>query len=344
MNTADYLIIGQGIAGTVLAHKLMQQNKNVIIIDNGHKHSSSIVAAGLINPITGRAYVKSWMIDQLLPVAIETYKGLEEILGINILDKRPVIRTIETVKAENIWLGRTAESEYQAYISESKLPDDYLNHFVESLSYGEINAYQVNLKLLLEEFRTKYNDFIRLDSFDHSQLKLESGKVVYKDITADKIVFCEGAYGEHNPLFQDLDFRPAKGEAIIVHIPNYKISKNLRHRIFVVHFGKDLYWIGSNYIKDFQDDLPSDSEKERLTESLKSILKTDFTIVDHLAGVRPATKHRKPFVGRHQKHQNVFILNGMGAKGSSLVPYFSESLIDIMQGNMDSTENGLLKW
>ena len=67
------LIVGQGIAGTVLSYKLSQRNISHKVLDNNHQSAATHAAAGLINPITGRNYVKSWMIDDLLPEACLLY-------------------------------------------------------------------------------------------------------------------------------------------------------------------------------------------------------------------------------------------------------------------------------
>ncbi len=345
MTHVDSIIVGQGISGTIMAFKLIQEGKTIKIIDNNHQNSSSTAAAGIINPITGRSYVKSWLIDRLLPVAIDTYRQLEEILDIKILNQRSVIRTLEDIKSENNWLGRTVELGYQDYLKEAELPENYHTHFVESLSYGEIiNAFQVSLLALLNRFKEYYQNLIRTEEFDFSSLALNENGIQYKDLKSKSIIFCEGYRAIDNPFFKYLDFRPAKGEALIIKISDYNILKNIRHKLYVVPFGEDTYWVGAGYQKDFKDENPSDDEFLRLEEQLKSFLKTDFKIVDHIAGVRPATKHRKPFVGRHKDHPDIYILNGMGAKGSSLVPYFSEALIKIIKGELNVSENGLMNF
>jgi len=63
----DYIIVGQGLAGSLLAYELMQEGKLVCIVDEHHLGAASAVAAGIINPITGRRFAKSWRIDELLP-------------------------------------------------------------------------------------------------------------------------------------------------------------------------------------------------------------------------------------------------------------------------------------
>lgn len=57
--TVDYLIIGQGICGTMLSWNLFREGKKVLVIDDGNEHTPSRAAAGIINPVTGRRYAYS---------------------------------------------------------------------------------------------------------------------------------------------------------------------------------------------------------------------------------------------------------------------------------------------
>ena len=59
----DYIIVGQGLAGTHLGFELESRGKSIRIIDNNFKNSSSKVAGGMFNPITGRNMVKTWKAD-----------------------------------------------------------------------------------------------------------------------------------------------------------------------------------------------------------------------------------------------------------------------------------------
>jgi glycine/D-amino acid oxidase-like deaminating enzyme len=61
----EFLIVGQGISGTWLSYYLQKANRSFIVIDNEQPNSASRVAAGIINPVTGRRIVKTWMIDEL---------------------------------------------------------------------------------------------------------------------------------------------------------------------------------------------------------------------------------------------------------------------------------------
>ncbi|HAR19582.1 MAG TPA: amino acid oxidase, partial [Cytophagales bacterium] len=42
----DFLVVGQGLAGTLVAHNLIQKGKKILVFDIFDEHSSSRVAAG----------------------------------------------------------------------------------------------------------------------------------------------------------------------------------------------------------------------------------------------------------------------------------------------------------
>jgi glycine/D-amino acid oxidase-like deaminating enzyme len=89
-----------------------------------------------------------------------------------------------------------------------------------------------------------------------------------------------------------------------------------------------LFWIGSSYDWDYKDVNPTPAFRKKTEEHLKYWLKRSVIIVDHVAAGRPANVERRPFVGLHPRYKSVGILNGMGAKGCSLAPFFAKQLTD----------------
>ena len=75
----EYIIIGQGIAGSMMAHTLLSRGKNILVIDQFHPNSSSNIASGSESNYR-KKMVKTWMIDEPLPFAKQTYKNLEVLL------------------------------------------------------------------------------------------------------------------------------------------------------------------------------------------------------------------------------------------------------------------------
>jgi len=63
----DYLVIGQGLAGSAIALQLLKRNRKFMVLDQPHQNNSSAVAAGIFNPITGKKWVKTWLAEQLFP-------------------------------------------------------------------------------------------------------------------------------------------------------------------------------------------------------------------------------------------------------------------------------------
>ena len=140
--------------------------------------------------------------------------------------------------------------------------------------------------------------------------------------------FCEGYRGADNPWFSYLPFEVAKGEALRIRLPGIKAARILKHKLFLAPLGQDHYWAGSNYEHQPKDALPSDRGRHFIEEKLKQFLLPEYQEIEHLAGIRPSTFDRRPFLGRHPQHPQLAIFNGLGAKGSSLAPYFARQLVD----------------
>ena len=126
--------------------------------------------------------------------------------------------------------------------------------------------------------------------------------------------------------FGSLPFRQTKGEVLIIRVPGWPPAGLVHDRINIVPMGLDLYWVGSTF--DWQDaslDTTSGGRK-KLELQLKNILNCPFEIVDQQAGIRPTIKDRRPLLGRHPEHENLYIFNGMGTRGVMLAPFFAGQL------------------
>lgn len=325
----NFLIIGQGLAGTLLTHFLLENNQTVHVIDAPEQTAASQVAAGIINPITGRRYVKSWKIDELIPQAETTYSALERQLGISIFHRQNIIRSIFNHREEQDWYARTLEPTYQKYIVTQPNPADFAGHTDTVYRYGELtHAGRVDIRLLVTTYRMWLSERAQFTPtvFEYDKLVVETDHVQYGDIRAQRLVFCEGHRAIHNPLFNYLPFGGAKGEVLIVRIPDANFGKIFKHRVFIVPMGDDLYWIGATYDWSFENDAPTDAGKTFLADRLNDILKVPFEIVDHRAAIRPTVKDRRPFLGKHPDFSRLAIFNGLGTKGASLGPYFAQQM------------------
>ena len=100
----DFIIVGQGLAGTLLAFALEEQGKTFCIVDDLNEYAASRKAAGIINPITGRRYVKSWNYDELEKEFVPFYEKLGNKIDKPIFQKHEIILCLSTIKEENLSL------------------------------------------------------------------------------------------------------------------------------------------------------------------------------------------------------------------------------------------------
>ena len=73
--------MGQGLAGTILHFQLLERGKRVLVIDNNHEKSASVVAAGMYNPIVFKRVTKGWNVDKYSPYLVPFYSRLEQHLN-----------------------------------------------------------------------------------------------------------------------------------------------------------------------------------------------------------------------------------------------------------------------
>lgn len=336
MKERDFIIVGQGLAGTLLAHFLKAAGKSVLLVDANTKHAASKVAAGIINPVTGRRFVKSWMIESLLPFAKATYRSIEAQLGCAIFHEKHILRALANPKEENDWLARATEASYVPYLREKSEPENYSQYIRQPYAFGEtLQAAQVDIQTLIAAYRAFFlaNDELEEANFDYQLIDFQETKIHYKTWTAQALVFCEGYGNARNPFFQHLPIRGDKGQALIVHIPGANFQKLFKDQIFIVPLQEaDLYWVGATYEPRFEHERPTEEGRDFLLKHLSDCLKLPFEVVEHKSAVRPTVKDRRPLLGQHSEFSNLYIFNGLGTKGASLGPYWAQHMSDFLLG------------
>lgn len=323
---ADYLIIGQGICGTFLSWNLLKEGKSVLMIDSANPYTASKVASGVINPVTGRRIVRTWMIEELLPFAMRSYTQFGNELNATLIQQCNVLDFHPTPQMRDAFVQRMNEEE--DYLQTSSNEEQWQKYFRYNYGIGEVNhCLLVDLQTMLQEWRKKlsHQNILLEENFDCSPLTINElqNTIHYKNITATKIIFCDGVAGFDNPYFKMLPYVRTKGEALIASIPGLPRTNIFKQGITIVPWKQDLFWIGSNYIWEYTDAQPTQTFRKKVEEQLNYWLKLPYTIIDHLASERPANIERRPFVGLHPLHKQVGVLNGMGTKGCSLAPYFA---------------------
>ena len=321
----DFIIVGQGLCGTLLSRSLINAGKKVMVIDEDKSFTATKVASGVINPVTGRRIVRTWKIEELLPYAIKAYTDFGTELNEDLISQCNMLDFFPSLQMKEAFEKRLpTETDYLHQPKDSGYWKTFFNfHF----GVGEIApCLLVDLERMLTGWRKKLSaeNILLNEEFKWGDCKVELDHVTYKNITAGKVICCEGVAGFDNPYFKNLPYSRMKGEVIIASIPDLPRGNIYKQGINIVPWKDDLFWIGSTYEWDFKDVLPTPAWRKKVEEHLKYWLKLPFEIVDHLASERPANLERRPFVGLHPQHLSVGVFNGMGAKGCALAPFFAE--------------------
>lgn len=328
--TVDYIIIGQGICGTFLSWNLVKEGKSVVVIDEANHYSSSKVASGVLNPVTGRRVVTVWMANELFPFCKDIYTQVSQTIGVNVIEQKNTISFANSVQMLEGYRKRAEEeNSYISAVTNKEAQAAYFNFVFDCF---EINpTYLINLPLLLSRWRNQLQASSSLleEKFDDSLLQFSGDGVQYKNFNASRIIFCNGVKTFESAYWKNLPYVYNKGEVLIAEIPGLPATNIYKFGpLTIVPWKNNLWWVGSTYENEFETAGPTEQFKNAFAASLKSVLKIPFTIVDHMAAIRPAAVERRPFVGLHPYHPALGILNGMGTKGCSIGPWFAKQLTD----------------
>lgn len=323
----DFLIVGQGIAGSSLAWHLIEAGKKIAVIDNGNLNNVSHAASGIINPITGKRFVKSWLIDTLQPYALQCYRKIEADLNVSFLKELTIYHVLNSIEEVNDWSIKAATDGYTQYLSNFKIHALAAEKVLNPNGCFEVQgALKINARLFLQVIKHKIrqsNLFIE-DSFDENALTITPHKICYQNIEAQYIIFATGFDAAQSALFTPIKFSPVKGEGLFIEIKNF-YPENIIHGDVLISptNEKDVYYAGSTYEWQFTNDQPTESKLHELTQRIKNTIRCNFSILQHVAGIRPASKNRRPIIGL-LPNSRIGIFNGMGTKGFSLSPYFAK--------------------
>ncbi len=329
----DYLIIGQGLAGSLLARELIQQGCKVIVIDNGQENASQ-VAAGLINPITGMRFVKSADVDTLMSTARHCYSQLAGFFQQEFYIEKPMLRIFRSDSELKNAGKRHNNREYQAYLGDMQFPGKAINHLATPFGFLEQkqSGYLLTRPLLscLKAFFIAKNSYRQAD-FDYRDIQLQPS-LHWQDISPKQVIFCEGYQATQNPWFCWLPFQPVKGEILTLQHQTELPDKILNYGNWLIPLNDHRIRIGATFDRENLNIHTTEQGKNDLLNALKQISPnlTPITLVNHQANVRPCTQDRQPFIGHHPEHDNIAIFNGFGAKGSLQIPWHSRHFADAL--------------
>lgn len=332
----DYLIVGQGVAGSCFALKLIQEGKSFVVVDND-LHKASSVAVGIYNPVVLKRFSLIWNAKEQIRLLNQYFGEFENLLNDNFIQEIPTYRILKNEDEVKTWKKKSSMGELKPFLSEEILTSS--DSSVQApFGYAEVKQTgRIELKNCLDLFKSyliEKSHYLN-EKFDHSKLEIFEEAIRYKSISAKKIVFCEGFQVLKNPLFNYLPVIGVKGEVLKIETERILPKVIWKAHNFLMPESGNISLTASTYDRDDLTYEPTEKGKAEMEYHLKEIYTGDYKILEHTAGIRPTVVDRRPIIGNHPLHQNVFILNGMGTRGTLLAPQMTEFLYGFIESGKE---------
>ena len=337
LTSFDYIIAGQGLAGTALAWSLMWSGSRVLVIDRNSPVTSSKIAAGLITPITGQRLAKTWRFDELWPAAVAFYRHVEQDVGTSLFRQSPMVRLFSNDSEVDFFARRIAVTEFRELVRQ---PEPLLapSWFVSDHGSFEMpSAGQLDVPKYLavsREHFTREGCYLTTDLDVGSDLVFDNLGVNLPrlGVRAERLIFCQGIDATSNPWFRAVRLKPAKGEILTVRIPGLGENRVVHRGVWLAPLGGELFRVCSTYEWQQLDNVPTAAGRDDILSRLREFLLLPFEVVEHQAAVRPIHLNQYPVLGLHPDHEQLGYFNGLGSKGTLHAPFFASHFVRVLSG------------
>lgn len=333
----DFLIVGQGLAGSLLAWDLIKNGCSVAVVDPCLEQTASRAAAGIINPVTGKRLVKTDGVDSYLPTAIALFDVLSDFFGVRFFHPKPLHRLFKSDDEKEQWKKRFNQLGYDGYIGNK------VNVTAESgAKYRELPGFEqkqcghLDTVLLLDTLR-KY--FKQKDCFVNAalysdELTLSATHVSWGNYKVNTVVFCNGYELQKNKWFSWLPMYAVQGEVLTLETSALIPEQIIQFGKWLLPLGNNQFKLGATWQWSPLDLVSNPDKKSELLDACSDYFPNlqGAKIVQHHVGVRPGTKDRKPFLGRHPHSHHLAVFNGFGSKGSLMIPWYSQHFSRFLMG------------
>jgi glycine/D-amino acid oxidase-like deaminating enzyme len=299
-----------------------------LLIDQPTLSQSSRIAAGLVNPVVLKRLKAVHDAQQFIEEALPFYEDIEKQANSQFLHSIPVQHILQSQEEQNNWHTRSMHPSLSPFLNPT-LKKETLKHIPAPYGLGEVwQSFWVNTPHFLAAHKEVLAKHILAFGINSENIDLERKTLTLNDrqYSFDYLVDCSGhlARALHPELEQV--FTPTRGEVLIIKAPSLDESKLLHAGIFILPLGNQLFKVGATYHWDTLEDKPTPEGREKLITELEKIYSGQYEVIEHLAGVRPNIKDRKPLLGQLKK--GLYMFNGMGSRAVLMAPYLADLLIN----------------
>ena len=336
----DCIIIGAGIAGMVMSRVLHDAGYDIAIINNPRIASASQVAAGLMNPITGKRFELSWRYEEFLSIAREFYAECEKADYAGYYRPFPMLRIFADEKEHETFHKKYAPDHLGLYVGEqfsahaTEIHPSIRNHFG---GFRTLNAGVFEYKQFLDEHAKKFSECMFEGIVDDQHLSRTNDMWTLhlegRKFQARHVIFCDGWRGSMNPWFADADLKYdiVKGELCVIRSKELSETDIISRGFAIIPIGNHMFRCAATFQWNEFHTLPTAFGAERLHSRVQSLINCEYEILEQSAGLRPTMFDHKPFLGEHPRHPGLMIIGGLGTKGALYAPFMALNLLNYMQ-------------
>lgn len=336
--SARVLIVGQGLAGTALGLELEAAGVDFAIASAGHADAASRVAAGLINPVTGRRWVKSEQVDTLLPEAEAFYRRAERTLGTALWRPLRLVRLWRDAEERGRIGPKLARGELAPYAVE------------EGGSGVEVRgAARVELPVLLTlaEARWSAAGRLRRARVAAADLAVDAHGARWGGEVFTQVVFCTGAGALAREWFRGVPGVVAQGEIIDVAGTGLAAGEaRNREGHWLIGVGEGQARAGATYVRGCETAEVTAEARATLLASARAMSgREELRVTGQAAGLRLTLPDRRPVAARHPELPGVGWCGALGSKGALWAPRLARLWRERLQdGREFPAEIGLGRW
>lgn len=327
----DTLILGQGLAGSALAWRLIAAGQRVCVIDDGHRSCASAVAAGLINPLAGMRFGHRPELADWLAGADHWYAELAQQFGRIFFHQLPMLRLFRSPQQQRFHAQRAADASSRDLIgapfTSGQCPEPIV---ARHGGFIQRRTGYVDLPLLLASVRDwlRGRDCLVEGALAPEQIDVQSDGIRALGLHARRLVLCDGARLHANPWFSTLPLRPEKGEILDLVTDDWQPRHIINGAYWLVPLQTGGLRFGATHEHRQIDQRISAAARAQLLAGMRA-LRPDAAaprVLRQQAGIRPATGDRYPLIGQHPRQPALWVFNGFGARGALTIPWYAQCL------------------
>lgn len=329
----DVLIIGQGLAGSLLAWELLDRDVSFCIVDGALPHAAHAASAGMMNPVAGPKRNRPWAWDVHFPVAASRYRDLSDRLGRKLFHELRLLACFRDAADRDRSLGRIDEGLHQGFVGEVHDPGTFAPQIADEFGSYEMIAgrrFDVREFVALSRREFRASGCFREETFRPEDMRQnDDGRLTWNDLQSRHLVLATGHRAATTPWFDDLPWRISRGETLDLDARGFTPPRDaVNRKEWLLNLGSHRLRVGALYDWHAPEAGPTPEGREHLLAAAQRLGAPDRSVIDHRAGTRAGGIDWKPYLGRGRGNERVFLFGGLGSKGALHAPALAGLVAD----------------